>query len=614
MSPPARDNRKFRPRLDRSALPADSAGRMPPNNPDFERAFLGAVMCEGDGLIFDKARAQGLAPEWFYGTAHQIIAESMVALRADNCLIREIEVAGHLAGTGELAAIGGPAYLNELTRQDISLGWETWVAAIKEKFVQRSVLSTALSITEAVYAPVQRKGDFNAQLVPLVNGLLRYTQDDDDGRLAEDTLDTIERQFETALRGEVDEEAEKRKISFGLPCLDRHFRKLSAEDGDNLIVIAATPGAGKSSLADLMAKTGLCEGKVVVKHSLETTNKASFLSIAALDSGIPMSVAGDAAALLRVRAKIYGMKHPVDKSLAEGVAFFDAQFSAAAAAWKKAIEIQRKWFAFFRQVRGKSFFPYDHTRKLDDIIATSRLAARSAGRVDLIIVDYLQEVKVHRGNLRGDEMLGEVCRELKDLSKELRCPVVLLSTLNRAVDGGRPSMSHLRGSGDIEAAADGVITLWRPDKDSKGNENRPSEKREWVEVWAEQFNKRNRTHWRELLHFHGPLKKFKDISSGAHPEEYRPGANAKSAVDTPAAPPAATVSTASSGYGEDFEKRGRGRPPGVRNGQGAYRPESHGGPPESSFFSSPEADLRATARHFGHDMSDRIPDDLLSEP
>jgi replicative DNA helicase len=125
------------------------------------------------------------------------------------------------------------------------------------------------------------------------------------------------------------------------------------------------------------------------------------------------------------------------------------------------------------QLRTVSIF-IDETPALtpSDLRARARRQARQCGKLGLIVIDYLQLMSGSNSENRATE-LGEISRGLKGLAKELQCPVVALSQLNRSVEtrtDKRPMMSDLRESGAIEQDADIIMFIYRDDyynKESK---------------------------------------------------------------------------------------------------------------------------------------------------
>ena len=150
-------------------------------------------------------------------------------------------------------------------------------------------------------------------------------------------------------------------------------------------------------------------------------------------------------------------------------------------------------------------------RSASELRANARRLARQCGKLGLIVVDYLQLMSgsSSNGDNRATE-LGEISRGLKMLAKELQCPVIALSQLNRSVEtrtDKRPMMSDLRESGAIEQDADIIMFIYRDDY-----YNKDSREPGVAEIII--GKQRNGPNGTVKLAFLKPLTRFESLASG----------------------------------------------------------------------------------------------------
>lgn len=220
----------------------------------------------------------------------------------------------------------------------------------------------------------------------------------------------------------------------GLDALDRIMLGLCPGD---LVVVAGRPGMGKSSLAQLMATTNAAEGKEVLVFSLEMPGDQWAARAMSADARVP---------LRHVRTG-----EAVANSMASCLASLE-RLSRMPITMADVPALDRV-----------------------SLCASARAHRREHGVLDLVVIDYLQLMS-GRGDEDGRErVVAESTRAAKLLAKEMGCPVVLLSQLNRKSDDKadkRPELSHLRESGAIEQDADAVILVHRDEVANPNNVDR----------------------------------------------------------------------------------------------------------------------------------------------
>lgn len=404
---------------------ASLAARIPPHSYDAEISVLGALLLDKDAVI---AIAELLQPSDFYDDRHKMIFESILDLYEDRVPIDVMTVSDKLKKNKFLKKVGGVTFLAELTNKvPTAAHVEHYGKIVKDQATKRSLMVAAaklfdLAMDEGLEA----------------NELL----DKAEGEVFSITQKHLSKSF-TPVRATLADsfdrldELHKQKSGIrGVPTGYKDLDKLtSGFHKSNLIILAARPGTGKTTLALNMAQFLAVEKKIKVGiFSLEMSKEEL-----------------------------------VDRLL---VAQADID------AWKlKTGNLDENDFTAISNAMGELA---EAPIFIDDTPGMSILEMRTKARrlqvengVDILFVDYLQLAKSRNLENRVNE-ISEVSQGLKNLARELKVPVVALSQLSRAVESRgskRPILADLRDSGSIEQDADIVMFLYREDDDNVENIN-----------------------------------------------------------------------------------------------------------------------------------------------
>ena len=401
-----------------AAALTDTVGLIPPQSVELEEAVLGALMLEKDAVI----EIQGIiTPEAFYKEAHQIIYKAIMELSMELKPIDLYTVTEKLKQTRKLSAVGGAAYLAQLTQKVGSAAHiEFHSKIIAQKFVQRELIRAATEIQKKAYDESMDVTD----LIDLAEGEIFKVSE---GHVKRDVQKSRDILTKTLL---AIEEASKREGGFsGVPTGFTHLDRLTLGwQPSDLIIIAARPSMGKTAFVLSLARNVAVDfEKGVAFFSLEMSAEQLMMRLIVGESGLDVR---------------NGQLTPEQ--------------------WKH-LESSIKPLA------GAPLF-------IDDTPALSIYEFRSKVRrlktqydIQLVIIDYLQLMTAAvdtRGGNREQEV-AMISRSLKAIAKELNIPIIALSQLNRSVEsrGGnkRPQLSDLRESGAIEQDADLVAFIHRPE-------------------------------------------------------------------------------------------------------------------------------------------------------
>lgn len=433
-----------------------------------EHALISSLIANGDPAAIATAAEEVSAAD-FSSEACALTFEAILALDAAGRRVDLVTVAEVLKAQGRLGAVGGPAFLSALTTPapvfDNIAGHSRLV---REKGARRQLRRSSLEVAELCHsdalelpALLEEAGQkFNEVLLQRQRAAFKPMSE-----LVEETLSMLDAmKRDGGLLG----------LGTGFPDVDK---VLAGMQPGELIVLAARPGVGKTSFAMQLAEHHACGEKrlPVAVFSLEMPSKQLVLRMAAARARVPLE---------RIRR---GRLSPVDEErLSESMqTLFDAPIHLD---------------------DSGDVSPFD-------LRAKARRLKQQHPALSLIIIDYLQLMKV-RGRVESRQVeVAEISRSLKQLAKELELPIVALAQLNRRVEErkGPPMLSDLRESGAIEQDADVVMFLHRERSD---DEDEPSSADELTSVEVHIAKQRNGPQGQAALLFHGAFTRFESRSTG----------------------------------------------------------------------------------------------------
>ena len=400
--------------------------RIPPQDLEAEKALLGSIMLRPDTIssVLDVVEKGS-----FYTEKNNWIYAAMIDLYSAGNPIDLLSVSSKLKEQDKLDKIGGSTYLTELINTVPSASNITHYAdLVHKKYVLRNLIFAADHISELSY---EGEADFDSVLDKAGKRLMDIASYSKHKFInLKDTLTDAWHRLERLHESK----DELRGVPTGFPELDLKLAGLQKSD---LIILAARPGMGKTSLAlDIARNTALKHGTSVGIFSLE------------------MSAAQLVDRLLAAESRVDSWKLRTGKLSAEE-------------------DFGRIRDSLDRLAKAPIFIDDD---SYIDILRMKGVARRlkNEHNLGLIIVDYLQLLVPRRNYDSLVQQVTEISRALKGLARELDIPVLALSQLNRNVEqrGGRPKLLDLRDSGSIEQDADVVMFIHREESDKNEGSRR----------------------------------------------------------------------------------------------------------------------------------------------
>ncbi len=398
---------------------ADKTNAMP-NNLDAEQALLGCMLIDNEILaeVLD-----GLKKEDFYQESHQYIISAIKMNFAERKPLDIITLSDKLESEGNLEKAGGISYITELAQITPSAAnYKYYFEIVKRDSINRSLIRAARDIAEFS----QKSGDSVESIQFAEEKVYAVSRKNDSSSVKDiresDGLDRVLEKFQKLAE---DKDA-YRGISTGFIRLDKLTNGLQKT---NLIVLAARPGMGKTSLAmNIIEHAAVNEGKVCAVFSLEMSETEILTRLLCGTAGVSMA-----------------------KALSGKLENSD---------WKKIAKAQEKLRKSKINIDDSSLVTPAEIRS-----KCRRIKARNGGKLDLVMIDYIQLMdsgKRGGGDENRTQVVASITRDLKIMAKELDVPVLALSQLRR-IQTGEPQLSDLRESGAIEQDADMVMFINRPD-------------------------------------------------------------------------------------------------------------------------------------------------------
>ena len=374
---------------------------------DLESNVIGAMTLSYGAFL--KAQEEGLLPEHFENESYKKAYEVMIKHQASDMVtimhnMKDIDMVQEVRDAASYCIS--------------SAGMNGWLKLMDNKTANRKLLLLAKKIPEIVEKDLTIE-----QKIEEVNNLLinnKIAKNIGVPKEVKDVLSTVKKELEDA------ENISKNLIQTGFKNIDRKIKGFKSGD---LIVVAGRPGMGKTTWALNIATSNILKGKTVLIFSLEMTNEQLIKKIISSESNLSMDVL-----------------------IAGGLSIKQ---------WQEFETVNER-------LKDANLYVYDRSPITIETLINKTKAINSVKDIDLIVVDYLQLLMTtNKAPSNSDSRTASmtyISNLLKGLAKEIGCPLISLSQLNRGVEARtdkRPVLSDLRDSGSIEQDADMVIMLYR---------------------------------------------------------------------------------------------------------------------------------------------------------
>jgi replicative DNA helicase len=447
--------------------------KIPPHSIEAEQSVLGSMMIAPDS--WDKV-AEIVVESDFYNRSHRTIFGAIIKLLSNNQSVDTVTVKDTLAQSGKLDEAGGFSYLIELAKNTPSAAnVSAYASVIRERAIVRELIGVAHDIADVGYNP---QGRNSADILDFAESKVfeiaekRTGENEGPKDITTVLTKTVNRLDELVKQG-----LEITGVSTGYTDLDTKTSGLQRSD---LIIVAARPSMGKTTFAmNLCENAMMLQDKPVLVFSLEMPAEQIMMRMLA--------------SLSRVNQTHIRTAQLDDEEWA-------------------------RMSGTIKTLKKKDNLYIDDSSGLTpmELRTRARKIARDKGGLSLIMIDYLQLMRVPSLSENRTLEIAEISRSLKALAKELEVPVVALSQLNRTLEqraDKRPINSDLRESGSIEQDADLIMFIYRDEV-----YNEASEMKGIAEIII--GKQRNGPIGTSRLTFQGQFSRFDNYAGPAFEDEY----------------------------------------------------------------------------------------------
>lgn len=410
--------KKFKPSKDKQVEQL----RIPPHSTEAEQSVLGGLLLDNEA--WDRVSERVVAQD-FYTRGHRIIFEAIGRLIELGDPVDLVTLTESLEHEQKLDSVGGFVYVAEIMKNTPSAAnIAAYAEIVRERAVTRELIAVANEIAEAGFdgqgRPSHELLDFaESKVFKIAEQRANKSEGPENlHSILEKTVDKIEKLYQQPHDGVTG-------VSTGFADLDKMTAGLQPSD---LIIVAARPSMGKTTFAmNLAENAAMMQDKPALIFSLEMPSD-------------------------QIMMRMLASLGRIDQTKIRTGQLDDEDWARLSSTMGLLIE------------KGKMFVDDASGLTPTEVRSRARRIARDHGGLSLIMIDYLQLMRVPGLSDNRTLEIAEISRSLKALAKELQVPVIALSQLNRSLEqraDKRPVNSDLRESGSIEQDADLIMFIYR---------------------------------------------------------------------------------------------------------------------------------------------------------